>query len=99
MMARARGVPVIDEERVRVTTWTFDAQGDDTGAHTHPYDYVVVPISGGSFLVTESSGSTRTLTQHAGVPYAGTAGTSHNVANTSHGAVTFVEVELKQSPV
>ncbi len=70
-MSPARALPVIDEERVRVTTWTFDTQGDDTGHHTHQYDYVVVPITGGTFVVTESDGTTRTLIQHAGVPYAG----------------------------
>jgi len=37
---------VIDDERVRVTTWTFAADGDETGHHVHEYDYLVVPVTG-----------------------------------------------------
>ena len=34
--------------RVRVTRWTF-RDGDETGHHVHEYDYLVVPLTGGTF--------------------------------------------------
>jgi quercetin dioxygenase-like cupin family protein len=94
-MASATSVIQTDDEQIRVTTWTFEADGDDTGHHVHGYDYLVVPVTGGSFTVTQDDGATRELAQTAGVPYRGTAGTSHNVANSSGARAVFVEVELK----
>jgi quercetin dioxygenase-like cupin family protein len=84
----------IDDDRVRVTTWTFQA-GESTGPHVHEYDYLVVPVTGGSFVVTEADGSTRELTQEAGAPYPGRAGTDHDVLNASGATAVFVEIELK----
>ena len=49
------------------------------GHHRHDYDYVIVPISGGTFLITESGGTTREMTQKAAVAYLGRAGTEHDV--------------------
>jgi beta-alanine degradation protein BauB len=94
-MTAAQSATVIDDGRARVTVWTFPAQGDDTGYHTHQYDYIVVPVTGGTFTVTGQDGATRDLTQRAGVPYLGTAGTAHNVANSGGATATFVEIELK----
>ena len=34
---------MIDNEKTRVTLWTFEP-GEDTGQHVHEYDYVVVPM-------------------------------------------------------
>ncbi|MGY4711585.1 hypothetical protein ACXDF8_18795 [Mycolicibacterium sp. CBM1] len=39
-MNATRSVIDIDDDRVLVTTWTFDA-GDATGAQVHEYDYIV----------------------------------------------------------
>ena len=83
-----------DDDRVRVNVLTFE-DGDETGDHVHEFDYVVVPITGGTFLVLEADGSTRELAQEAGVPYLGRAGTEHNVVNRSGRVAIFVEVELK----
>jgi hypothetical protein len=47
-MSTARAMTVIDDQQVRVTTWTFDGAGDATGPHVHEYDYIVVPVTGGS---------------------------------------------------
>src|SRR6476659_9600388 len=47
-MADARSQTTIDDERVRVTTWSFEKAGDSTGAHVHEYDYVLVPVTGGT---------------------------------------------------
>ena len=94
-MPIARSTRTVDDERVRVTTLTF-GDGDETGEHRHEYDYLVVPVTGGTFTVIEPDGSTRELAQDAGVPYPGKAGTEHNVVNASGRAATFVEIELKR---
>jgi hypothetical protein len=85
---------VIDDGRIRVTTWTFREGGASTGPHVHGHDYVVVPVTGGTFIVTGADGAVREMTQHAGVPYRGTAGTAHDVANGGEQPAVFVEVEL-----
>jgi quercetin dioxygenase-like cupin family protein len=94
-MAIARSTRTTDDDRVRVTRLTF-ADGDETGEHRHEYDYLVVPVTGGTFTVIERDGSTRDLMQEAGAPYLGRAGTEHNVINASGRAATFVEIELKR---
>jgi quercetin dioxygenase-like cupin family protein len=91
----AKATTVVDDERVRVTTWTFDADGDNIGPHVHDYDYIVVPVTGGTFTVTEPDGATRELKQDAGSPYLGKAGTEHDVANATGASASFVEIELK----
>jgi quercetin dioxygenase-like cupin family protein len=94
-MAIARSETTADDERVRVTTLTF-ADGDETGDHVHELDYVVVPVTGGTFAVTDRDGSTRELAQAAGRAYLGRAGTDHNVVNRSGRTAVFVEIELKR---
>jgi hypothetical protein len=84
----------IDDAQVRVTTWTFDDMGVSTGQHVHQYDYIVVPVTGGSFRVTDSNGTVHELTQRGGTPYQGKAGTAHDVENVGLPAI-FVEIELK----
>ena len=70
--------------------------GDETGHHRHACDYIVVPVTGGTFGVEEPDGTTRELAQVAGAPYQGRAGTEHNVVNRSGRTVSFVEIELKR---
>jgi beta-alanine degradation protein BauB len=94
-MSTARSQTNIDDDRVRITTWTFQ-DGENTGHHRHEYDYVIVPISGGTFLITEPDGTTREMTQQAAVAYIGRAGTEHDVINRSGDTAVFVEVELKR---
>ena len=93
-MSAATARTVVDDDRVRVTTWTFPVAGASTGHHRHEMDYVVIPVTGGRFAVTDRDG-TRTMTQVAGQPYPGTAGTEHEVASADDGPVVFVEVELR----
>jgi hypothetical protein len=64
--------------------------------HVHKYDYIVVPVTGGTFAVTAPDGGTHELTQHAGPPYLGSAGTEHDVANFGGASAAFVEIELKR---
>jgi hypothetical protein len=84
-----------DTDRLRITTWTFQ-DGEDTGHHRHEYDYIVVPVTGGTFEITEPDGTTRELTQHPAVAYLGRVGTEHNVFNRSGRTAVFVEIELKR---
>jgi hypothetical protein len=84
-----------DDDRVRVTTWTFPGAGAAIGRHRHEFDYVVVPITGGTFMVTDADGSVHEMTQVAGEPYRGKAGTDHDVVSASEGETVFVEIELK----
>jgi beta-alanine degradation protein BauB len=95
-MAQAESTVSIDNERVRVTTWSF-ADGADTGHHIHEYDYVVVPITGGTFSAVGPDGTAAERVQEAGVPYEGTAGAEHNIFNRSGRVATFTEIEFKRS--
>jgi beta-alanine degradation protein BauB len=93
-MEQAEASVTVDSERIRVTSWTF-APGQATGMHRHEFDYVVVPVSGGSFTVTAPDGAASELRQEAGQAYARQAGVEHNVANAGLQTAVFVEVELK----
>jgi beta-alanine degradation protein BauB len=95
-VSAARATTVVDDERVRITTWTFDADGAAIGWHVHEYDYIVVPVTGGTFTVTTPDGATHELAQEAGSPYLGSAGTEHDVVNASGAPAEFVEIELKR---
>jgi quercetin dioxygenase-like cupin family protein len=95
-MTEARGNVSVDNDQVRVTTWTFEAAGAATGRHRHEFDYVVVPITGGTFRVTDLDGSEREMRQVAGSPYLGAAGTAHDVVNAADHEAVFVEIELKR---
>jgi beta-alanine degradation protein BauB len=94
-MPAARPTTTVDDDRVRITTWEF-GDGDATGHHRHEYDYVVVPLTGGTFEVVNVDGSTATRTQEAGVAYVGSEGTEHDVINRSGRAASFIEIELKR---
>ena len=94
-MTPARAVVNLEDDRVRVTTWTFDAAGATTGGHRHEFDYLVVPVTGGTFRVIDTRGGEREMNQVAGLPYLGTAGTEHDVVNATDAEAVFVEIELK----
>jgi beta-alanine degradation protein BauB len=96
MMNQADATISVDDDRIRVTTWTFVSDQATTGPHRHEFDYIVVPVTGGTFTVTGSDGSVRTMTQTAGTAYLGTTGTEHEVINVSGQAVRFVEIEIKR---
>lgn len=95
-MTAARSTVGADNDDVRVTTWTFGEAGASTGQHRHEFDYVVVPVTGGTFVVTAADGSTRHMTQVAATPYLGVEGTVHDVVSASAHEAVFVEIELKR---
>ena len=41
---------MIDNERTRVTMWSFKI-GEETGQHIHEFDYVIVPMSNGELKI------------------------------------------------
>jgi quercetin dioxygenase-like cupin family protein len=83
----------IDNQRVKVTLWSF-APGAETGQHVHAYDYVVVPMTSGTLRLIEAAG-TREAQLTAGVSYSRPAGVSHNVINANSYEFRFIEVEIK----
>jgi beta-alanine degradation protein BauB len=83
----------VENERVRVTKWSF-APGAETGPHVHAHDYVVVPLTTGT-LRLEETGGVREARLAAGVAYARGAGVAHNVINANAYEFSFVEIELK----
>jgi quercetin dioxygenase-like cupin family protein len=95
-VATGQSVTSVDDERVRVTTWAFD-DGQDTGFHRHEYDYIVVPVTGGTFEVVQPDGAAREMTQEPAASYSGREGTEHNVINRSGRQAVFVEIELKRA--
>ncbi len=90
---RASSTTTVDSERARCTTWRF-LPGEETGHHTHEYDYIVVPISGGNFVITDAEGLESPMNQTPGGAYFRLAGVSHNVTSTNARPVEFVEIEL-----
>lgn len=82
-----------ETERVRVTEWRLPP-GEATGHHTHQYDYVVVPLTGGELTIVDPAGnSTKTATEMGGA-YARQKGVKHNVFNLSKKEIRFTEIEL-----
>lgn len=88
---------VIDNDRVRVTRWSFGALGDNTGWHRHAHDYVVVPLFDGVLEIEADGKRTRAQLQN-GVPYFRKLGVEHDVINGNDFACAFIEVELLEPP-
>lgn len=86
---------VADTDAVRITVWTFEPRSA-TGYHRHEFDYVVVPVSGGTFTVTAPDGGNTEMTQVPGGAYTRPAGSEHDIANAGSAPAAFVEVELKK---
>ena len=90
----ATGTVQIDNERVRVTEWSF-TPGAATGFHRHEYDYVVVPLATGRLKLIGPDGAESFAELAAGVAYFREAGVEHDVINASDGDFSFVEIEMK----
>ena len=96
-MSQARGTVSVDDDRVRVTTWTFEAAGIATGRHRHEFDYVDRP----DHRRDVHRDRPRRVRARAGAgrgrsPYLGTAGTEHDVVSATDRQAVFVEIELKR---
>lgn len=83
----------IENGRTRVTEWRF-APGAETGAHTHEYDYVIVPVTRSRMRLEMPDGTVNHAELEPGRSYFRSAGVSHNVINEGDGDLVFVEVEF-----
>ena len=90
----ATGTVLIENDRVRVTEWSFAREGDNTGWHRHAYDYVVVPLFDGRLRIEGPGGDTQIAELRNGVPYFRKLGVEHDVINANPFACRFIEVEL-----
>ena len=88
----------IDNERIRVTEYSFN-KGDETGFHTHQWDYVVIPQTNGQLLLVDDRKVETTATLVKGEPYYRRAGISHNVINNGREKLVFIELEIKTHSV
>lgn len=84
---------LVDNDRVRVSRWTFPP-GTETGHHLHEMDYVVVPSTTGTLVISDADGE-RDNNLIAGSPYYRDAGVEHNVINQGSFEISFIETELK----
>ena len=93
-MNKAKTNIQIYKGRIRVTEYSFN-KGDETGFHTHQWDYVVVPQTSGQLLIIDDRKVETTATLLKGKPYYRKAGISHNVINNGTERLVFIELEIK----
>ncbi|MEK9741343.1 MAG: cupin domain-containing protein [Flavobacteriaceae bacterium] len=90
----AKSNVMIDNDRVRVTEWSFEI-GDETGHHVHEFDYVVVPMLNGQLKIVDDEGNESISSLTEGNSYFRNKGVSHNVLNNNDFPYKFIEVEIK----
>lgn len=93
-MTNCIATQLIDDARVRVTRFDF-APGQDTGWHTHGFDYVITAITDCHMRLELPGGETKDTMIPAGGAYRRDQGVAHNVINAGATTMSFVEVELK----
>ena len=72
----AKSEIMIDNEKTRVTRWSFEP-GEDTGEHIHEYDYVVVPLMDGQLKIINHDGEISISELSEGVSYFRTVSYTH----------------------
>lgn len=87
-----------EDDAVRVTLWRFPPS-TETGWHVHGYDYVVVPVKGGTLTVETHDHGRAAYPISSAVSYARPKCTEHNIINDTDAEISFVEIELKASAV
>ena len=85
---------LIDDTRTRVTRFDFEP-GQETGWHTHGFDYVITAITECHMRLELPGGEVNEVTVPAGAAYRRARGVEHNVVNAGPTPMSFVEVELK----
>ena len=96
-MDKATATVEVDNDRVRVTRWSF-APGAATGWHRHEMDYVITPVVGSTVHIVGADGARAEVEMVAGQSYFREAGVEHDVINAGPGELVFVETELKGVP-
>ena len=84
----------LDNKHVRVTKYKFHP-GEETGMHTHLYDYIVTPINDGTLLLVDKNENRSNYDLVASKSYFRKAGMQHNVINNGKKELVFIEIELK----
>lgn len=90
----ARHSLLLEDDRTRITQWVF-APGDQTGWHSHAFDYVTVQQSGGALLLQGADGGEKQVDYEDGRTIAWTAPIEHNAINISDVEVRVLEIEYK----
>ena len=90
----AKSEIMINNEKTRVTRWSFEP-GEDTGEHIHEYDYVVVTLMDGQLKIINHDGEISISELSEGVSYFRKKGINHNVINNNDYPYSFVEIEFK----
>jgi len=90
----AQAVTLVKNERVQITEWRFKNKGDNTGWHTHAYDYVVVPLFDGVLEIDNADGTRTTSKLENAVPYYRDLGVKHDVINGNDFECAFLEIEI-----
>ena len=93
-MNMAKSKTMIDNEKTRVTMWSFEV-GDETGQHVHEYDYVIVPMLDGELKIINEDDSISISKLNKGECYFRNKGVNHNVKNNNDFFYSFIEVEIK----
>ena len=96
-MAKGTAIPHIDNERVKVTEWRLPP-GASTERHSHPYDFVVLPLTTGKLRVETGQEGAEGIDVEleAGRPFYSDAGAEHDVTNNNESEFVFVEFEVKR---
>ena len=89
----AIGTVLIEHETTRITEWAFAKKGDNTGWHTHEYDYAVVPLFDGVLEVNTGNESVMATLTNGGT-YFRKRGVTHDVINGNDFACRFIEIEF-----
>ncbi|CAN5358164.1 cupin domain-containing protein [soil metagenome] len=92
-MTDALTTPQIDSDGIRVTRYDMQP-GTRIPWHRHEYNYLVVPLTDGSFDVVTTAGRTAQRAA-AGEPYRRDAGAEHELVN-GPDPYSFIEIEFTQ---
>ena len=87
-------VIIHEDERSRIIHYTIKP-GEQTGWHTHEYDYVVVRLSDGTLTSNFADGTKKDFAYESGTAATYTAPVTHNAVNTGDTDIVGYEIEFK----
>ena len=88
----ATGEVQINNGTFRVTKWTIEPN-DAIPLHLHEFQYVVVPLTAGTMIVTSHDGAVSATELEFGNCYSRASGAKHTVANSGSHRIVFMEIE------
>ena len=89
----AKANVLIDNDKVKVTEWSFEVD-DSTGHHIHKYNYIVVPMLDGELRIVDKDNNETISKLTKGGAYYRDKGVEHNVLNNNNSPYSFIEIEL-----